>query len=473
MKNIRLALAGTLATVGAAQVGNAYGNGDINPLTHKVLHAAVGATSGALIDGRNGALAGGLGAFTSELAAELFCPDKLSIMQSAHELEATKGRLLTQEEFTNHYWQKVHTAQGNAQLLAAATAFVARQDVDIAHFTSSAALENNFLVLAAYGATAASAAYSAYCIGNAYKQEGIEGALNQLGIEIAVNAAGYAGGKVIFKAAGKVYPTALKALEAVLENNPALKKSIGGTIDALKNAAGKLSESSLGKAVTRAETAILNAESKVAQQLASIGKGKGAERIAQRSATELKDVIPLIEKDGVWVADLSALNGGSSSGLMVMSQQSEFQAPMVIQAPLAQALAPLEKNIIVPGSPATRVAYENTLLKGLLRGEKANPAMQNIVKDAFEHEDDCCKLVQRIKYGHTYADALRDFESLGLVDVKKVSGKETIIGCTPDGLRVNVRPDSTYGKAGNVPTLEIYNPANKQHIKIRYLNHEQ
>ena len=179
MKNIRLALAGTLATVGAAQVGNAYGNGDINPLTHKVLHAAVGATSGALIDGRNGALAGGLGAFTSELAAELFCPDKLSIMQSAHELEATKGRLLTQEEFTNHYWQKVHTAQGNAQLLAAATAFVARQDVDIAHFTSSAALENNFLVLAAYGATAASAAYSAYCIGNAYKQEGYSAPLCQ------------------------------------------------------------------------------------------------------------------------------------------------------------------------------------------------------------------------------------------------------------------------------------------------------
>ena len=363
--------------------------------------------------------------------------------------------------------------------------------MDIAHFTSSAALENNFLVLAAYGATAASAAYSAYCIGNAYKQEGIEGALNQLGIEIAVNAAGYAGGKVIFKAAGKVYPTALKALEAVLENNPALKKSIGGTIDALKNAAGKLSESSLGKAVTRAETAILNAESKVAQQLASIGKGKGAERIAQRSATELKDVIPLIEKDGVWVADLSAMSGSSSSGgLMALSGQKVFQAPMVIQAPLAQALARFEKSVAteiargaimgaieqqtitdssgvvtLPKNPEPKIPRETALFRRITSGERVNPALKDIFNDTIPgRETTNKKYVEKIKVGGRYEDAVKDFDSLGLNNVKKVVGKETIVGYTPDGLTVNVRLESTR----KVPTLEILDPESGQYIKIRY-----
>ncbi len=340
MKNIRIGLAGTLAAVGAAQVGDLYGNEHINPITHKVLHVAVGAASGAVINGAGGAFAGGLGALTAELAAELFCPDTSSIMQSAKALEVEKGHLLTQEEFTEHYWQKIASARDNAKLAAAVTALFAQQDVDVANFTASAALENNFLATAI---TAAAAGYSVYCICDAYNKDGAMGALQQMGIEIATGVAGYGLGKVAFKVGEVAYPTVKEALDVVLKNNPAVKTGLKSIYNKLVIAGEKISQSSFGQAIEPVETAIINAESRIVTRLGMLGKGNGVERIAHRDAGGLKDVINLVEQDGVYVADLHKLSSFSNPVVV-----AESQLPVAIPQPVSQTIAQLEKTIVAP-----------------------------------------------------------------------------------------------------------------------------
>ena len=61
-----------------------------------------------------------------------------------------------------------------------------------------------------------------------------------------------------------------------------------------------------------------------------------------------------------------------------------------------------------------------------------------------------------------YIEAMRDFKSLNPTEIKQ-SGKTTI-GKLEDGRTVNVRPHSSEGSA----TLDVYNPQNGTHIKIRY-----
>lgn len=74
-------------------------------------------------------------------------------------------------------------------------------------------------------------------------------------------------------------------------------------------------------------------------------------------------------------------------------------------------------------------------------------------------------LKQYIKEGN-YQDAVKDFESLDLSDIKDLpNGKQGKMGMLPDGRRVNVRIESS----AKVPTLEIYNPVDESQIKIRYV----
>jgi len=68
---------------------------------------------------------------------------------------------------------------------------------------------------------------------------------------------------------------------------------------------------------------------------------------------------------------------------------------------------------------------------------------------------------QRIRNG-SYEQALDDFNSLGLSDVKPIQNGQ--MGKLPDGRTVNVRLDSSY----NTPTLEIF--SNGKSIKIRYVD---
>ena len=71
------------------------------------------------------------------------------------------------------------------------------------------------------------------------------------------------------------------------------------------------------------------------------------------------------------------------------------------------------------------------------------------------------KSSQYIKAGG-YNEAMKDFKSLNPTEIKH-SGKTTI-GKLDDGRTLNVRPHSSEGSA----TLDVYNPKNGTHIKIRY-----
>ena len=106
------------------------------------------------------------------------------------------------------------------------------------------------------------------------------------------------------------------------------------------------------------------------------------------------------------------------------------------------------------------VSKEASSTTGELKGSKS---VDDLLEDATPGRKTKGKSTQYIKKGG-YEKAKEEFDAL-----EKVEGsvKETDKGFTaqlPDGRDVNVRNQSREGS----PTLEIYNPINKRHIKIRY-----
>ena len=69
--------AGTVGAVGAGAIGCAYSKGLIDALSHKVIHAGVGALSGDIVSGKDGAISGAMGAIVSETYADMFKPSNL------------------------------------------------------------------------------------------------------------------------------------------------------------------------------------------------------------------------------------------------------------------------------------------------------------------------------------------------------------------------------------------------------------
>ena len=75
--------------------------------------------------------------------------------------------------------------------------------------------------------------------------------------------------------------------------------------------------------------------------------------------------------------------------------------------------------------------------------------VEDIISESQPGEESrFCK--QFVKKGG-YEEALKDFESLGVRDVKDIPGKEDKMGTLPDGHKVNVRIESSDQR----PTLEI------------------
>ena len=273
-QNLRYAVAGTIGTACASQIGDVYAQGEINPITHKLLHTAVGAAEGAIIGGASGAVAGGLGAAVAETVADLSAPAKPSI-EKIKELEVALGRPFTQEEFIQHwddqartYMQAISSTAATSQLAAGTVALLIGQDVAIATDAAALAIDNNFFVLATYGLAAAGVAYSAYNVYSAYETEGASAALKQLGIEVTMEIAGVAAsrvaGKVIYKVGQATYPTVKAAVDSVFQSNPGLGCALGSIAEKIIIGAEKINQSALGKAVHKMEAALLEQESKIA-----------------------------------------------------------------------------------------------------------------------------------------------------------------------------------------------------------------
>ena len=91
-------------------------------------------------------------------------------------------------------------------------------------------------------------------------------------------------------------------------------------------------------------------------------------------------------------------------------------------------------------------------------------SVEDILKDAKPGEKTKRKSTQFEKPG-SYEGALKDFEDLGLSNVRDIDkGKNKVkVGILSDGRKVNVRTDSSDER----PTLEIQKP-NGRNIKIRY-----
>jgi len=91
-------------------------------------------------------------------------------------------------------------------------------------------------------------------------------------------------------------------------------------------------------------------------------------------------------------------------------------------------------------------------------------AVGKVLEGAKDGEKTSSKKLTQYEKPGGYPEALKDFKSMPLSDIKKDG--DVLIGTLPDGRRVNVRLGSKDGR----PTLEIYNHKDKKCIKIRYGN---
>jgi hypothetical protein len=111
---------------------------------------------------------------------------------------------------------------------------------------------------------------------------------------------------------------------------------------------------------------------------------------------------------------------------------------------------------------------KNKELPAAVTAHEAKKKIENILKDTIPGRETSGKAKQYIKNG-CYKDAIKDFESLGPSNIRKIQGKEGMIGTLPDGRIINVRIDSTY----KTPTLEIQPvEGSSKIIKIRYENNK-
>ncbi|MGB8467512.1 MAG: Hint domain-containing protein [Candidatus Babeliales bacterium] len=96
--------------------------------------------------------------------------------------------------------------------------------------------------------------------------------------------------------------------------------------------------------------------------------------------------------------------------------------------------------------------------------EKPKKTVEDLQKEAGLIEEK--RFADIYKKPGGFGEAVKDFESLGLRNVKDLSNDKIKkkVGQLPDGRMINVRNDSSQDK---LPTLEIQNPKRKS-IKIRY-----
>lgn len=258
-----------IGEVGASSIGDAYSKGKIDSFSHKVLHGGLGGLQGALLKGEKGVFSGALAGFVSETAAELLAPG-MPGFSSVKEKELALGRALTKEEFTaawnkgiKNYLQEASDTGEISKLLTATVALAVDQDIDTTITVSNNAIDNNFLILAAYGVVGVGIAYSAYSVYSAYTEGGAAAGLKQLGIEVAWSVVGSGASKVVFKVGKTCYPTARLALQAALKRSPGLKLALGSFTETMIAASERYAQSHVGKAIYSVESKLVHGHNKL------------------------------------------------------------------------------------------------------------------------------------------------------------------------------------------------------------------
>jgi hypothetical protein len=220
---------------------------------HKVLHGALGAFSGALLNPEDplyGAASGALSAFVAESAAEILAGQQTSYTLNEYIDECGRnGTAPTQNGFYDYMLSRVidHperdalVLRGNiAKVVGAAAAFAAKLDPSTAFRTAENAIENNFLFMApwVYAALAEAgaiglAAWKANDVWetcadayDAYEKGGIEGLSWFVAEEGALRFATGKAGKAVVMVGGKAFASAKRAAQALLERHPSLAANV-------------------------------------------------------------------------------------------------------------------------------------------------------------------------------------------------------------------------------------------------------
>lgn len=263
------AVVSAFTALGANKISDGYSGASdavkLNYITHKISHALLGAAAGAALskeDRAAGALAGATGAVVAEVVSEMIKSPQLTIAMDGPRLSEEEFKAQHQARF-DAYGCDVSNAANIARLSAATVAMLTRQDVDMANFTASNAINNNFLVLAYYGVLTASAAWTAYDVYHTFEAEGLVPALEKLGIDLAAMAVGGVAGKL----GGKFIAA---KLAAHFEANPLLKIMLGNMVDRMLAAAAKLEGTVVGKAVAKVEGALLAGKDKVSKVVSGV-----------------------------------------------------------------------------------------------------------------------------------------------------------------------------------------------------------
>jgi hypothetical protein len=223
-------LSGAASTVGAAganRIGAAYKgeNPSLNYFTHKVCHAVLGATLGALIgdDVKRGAVAGTIGAVVSEMISEAILTNADQAVTDIIEGAESQGKNLSAEDFKSLYNAKVQadTAADIGRLGASLVALLTKQDVTVAIYTATNAVQNNLIpAMIGVGLTA----WEAYDLYKTATNQGVEAAVKQLGFDIVIASAGVYAGKRVYQLGKIVAPTAHEALQAYKQAHPVFAK---------------------------------------------------------------------------------------------------------------------------------------------------------------------------------------------------------------------------------------------------------
>jgi hypothetical protein len=140
------AVVDSVGAVAAEGIGDLRATGAIDPITHKVLHAGIGMATGAL---SGDPLSGAIGASVAEFVAEQFTPanpaetTRAKLKRAGHNLTFDEASALYEAE-QRIYNARVASIANRAKFVAAATAFVAHRNVEVAAHTASTALEHNY-----------------------------------------------------------------------------------------------------------------------------------------------------------------------------------------------------------------------------------------------------------------------------------------------------------------------------------------
>jgi len=150
VQGLKGAAAGAIASLATTEIGQAYLHHDVDFIGHKFLHGLVGGATGALMSDNplEGAASGAFGAVTAEMIGELVLMNCHKIAGDIAQDLQEKNIPLTQDNIQNAVQQEIEGKTNFIKLMTSGFALLAGQDVSIATFSATIALDNNLSQMA-------------------------------------------------------------------------------------------------------------------------------------------------------------------------------------------------------------------------------------------------------------------------------------------------------------------------------------